>query len=116
MLRKKYKLIEKKIFSFQKAFLVFLILSLFFVSILEAKESSFQSSNQTRGISSSKKGKKRVSSITFEDELIQGDVKNPYVSYFSKEGDLKHKKIIKLRNNFLKEMKETAELWPHSGK
>lgn len=56
-----------------------------------------------------KKGKKRKASINFEDELIHGDVKNTDLLYLLKRKQFNYKKLIKLRKNFLPEMRRSAE-------
>lgn len=58
---------------------------------------------------------KRRTSINFEDELIQGEVKRPELLYLLQQKQFNYKKLIKLRENFLPEMERTAEDVQHSG-
>ena len=55
------------------------------------------------------KSGERTQSINFEDELIQGDVKKPDLLYLLQKRDFNFKRLIKLRDNFLPEMNQTAE-------
>lgn len=52
---------------------------------------------------------KRTTSINFEDELIQGEVKKPELLYLLQKKQFNFKRLIKLRENFLPEMSRTAE-------
>ena len=56
-----------------------------------------------------KKKKKRKASVNFEDELIHGDVKGSELLYFLKRKQVNYKKLIKLRKNFLPEMRRSGE-------
>lgn len=86
----------------QKDFLFFFLFFSLLSPLLQAEEG--------------KQAKKRVSSITFEDELIQGEIQNPDLLYFSKESDSQYEKILPLRNDFLKEMRETGDQVPIKGR
>lgn len=62
-------------------------------------------SNDTK----SRKG--NVLSITFEDELIKGEIQNPDIlSVLQNSGAPRNKKIIKLRNHFRPEMRQAAKI------
>lgn len=52
---------------------------------------------------------KRRTTINFEDELIQGEVKKPELLYLLQRKQFNFKRLIKLRENFLPEMRRTAE-------
>ncbi len=54
-------------------------------------------------------GDKKTTSINFEDELIQGEVKKPELLYLLQKKQFNFKRLIKLRENFLPEMSRTAE-------
>lgn len=54
-------------------------------------------------------GDKKTTSINFEDELIQGEVKKPELLYLLQKKQFNFKRLIKLRENFLPEMNQTAE-------
>lgn len=55
------------------------------------------------------KDNKRKTSINFEDELIQGEVKKPELLYLLQKKQFNFKRLIKLRENFLPEMRRTTE-------
>lgn len=52
---------------------------------------------------------KRTTSINFDDELIEGEVKKPELLYLLQKKQFNYKRLIKLRENFLPEMGRTAE-------
>lgn len=54
-------------------------------------------------------GDKKTTTINFEDELIQGEVKKPDLLYLLQKKQFNFKRLIKLRENFLPEMGRTAE-------
>ncbi len=51
---------------------------------------------------------KRVE-VNFEDQLIKGEVQKPELFYLLQKKQFNFSKLIKLRENFLPEMKKTAE-------
>lgn len=53
---------------------------------------------------------KKTTSINFEDELIEGEVKKPDLMYLLQKKQFNFKRLIKLRENFLPEMNRTAEV------
>ena len=53
--------------------------------------------------------KRKRSTIDFEDELIQGKVKKPELLYLLQKKQFNFKRLIKLRENFIPEMRRTAE-------
>lgn len=52
---------------------------------------------------------KKTTSINFEDELVEGEVKKPELLYLLQKKQFNFKRLIKLRENFLPEMSRTAE-------
>lgn len=61
------------------------------------------------------KDDKRKTSINFEDELIQGELKKPELFYLLQKKQFNFKRLIKLREDFLPEMRRTSEDLRHSG-
>lgn len=55
-----------------------------------------------------KKGSKRVE-VSFEDDLVQGDVQKPELFYLLQQKQFNYKRLIRLRKDFLPEMRSTAE-------
>jgi hypothetical protein len=52
---------------------------------------------------------KKTTSINFEDELIEGEVKKPELLYLLQKKQFNFKRLIKLREDFIPEMGRTAE-------
>ncbi len=59
--------------------------------------------------SKSSGGDKKTTSINFEDELVEGEVKKPELLYLLQKKQFNFKRLIKLRENFLPEMGRDAE-------
>lgn len=59
--------------------------------------------------------KNRRTSIDFEDELIEGEVRKPELFYLLQKKQFNFKRLIKLRTDFIPEMKKTAEEIRRSG-
>ena len=55
------------------------------------------------------KKNKRQTAINFEDELVQGEAKKPELLYLLQKKQFNFKRLIRLRENFLPEMRRTAE-------
>ncbi len=68
-----------------------------------------------KGRAQKKSGKTRTATIDFEDELIEGEVKKPELFYLLQKKQFNFKRLIKLRNNFLPEMRRTSEELRHTG-
>lgn len=62
------------------------------------------------------KKKPRRTVIDFEEDLIQGDRTNPELFYLLERKQFNYKKLIRLRENFLPEMRRTAEEIKRSGR
>ena len=54
-----------------------------------------------------KKGKK-VYTVDFEDEFIEGHVKNPTIFHLFNKQQLEYDKLVDLKKDFLPEMRRTA--------
>jgi len=69
-----------------------------------------QQSQQKQATSGSGKptGKKKTA-VTFEDQLIEGEVKRPEFFYFLQKKQFNFGRLIKLRENFLPEMRKNFE-------
>ncbi len=52
---------------------------------------------------------KRKAVINFEDELIKGEASKPELFYLLQRKQYNFKKLIRLRENFLPEMRRTSE-------
>jgi hypothetical protein len=52
---------------------------------------------------------KRKTKIDFEDELVEGEVKKPELFYLLQKKQFNFKRLIKLREDFLPEMRRDAD-------
>ncbi len=62
-----------------------------------------------------KTGDKKKTSVDFEDELVEGELKKPELFYLLQKKQFNFKRLIKLRENFLPEMRRTSEDIQRSG-
>ena len=63
---------------------------------------------QTPPAKATGKAPKRTT-VDFEDQLVQGEVKKPELFYLLQKKQFNFGKLIKLRENFIPEMDKTAE-------
>lgn len=56
-----------------------------------------------------KAGKVKKTTIDFEDELVEGEFKKPELFYLLQRKQFNYKRLIKLRKDFIPEMKQTSE-------
>lgn len=54
----------------------------------------------------------RTESIRFDDELVEGELRKPELFYLLQKKQFNYKRLIKLRENFLPEMRRDAEKIP----
>ena len=54
-------------------------------------------------------GDKKRTSIDFEDELVEGELKKPELFYLLQKKQFNFKRLIKLREDFLPEMRRDAD-------
>lgn len=62
-----------------------------------------------------KAGDKKTTTVDFEDELVEGELKKPELFYLLQKKQFNFKRLIKLRENFLPEMRRTSEDIQRSG-
>lgn len=53
--------------------------------------------------------KERKAQLNFEDELVEGSTQKPELFYLFQKKNFNYKRLIKLRENFLPEMRRSAE-------
>ncbi len=53
--------------------------------------------------------------LSFEDELVEGSAQKPELFYLLQKKNFNYKRLIRLRENFLPEMRETTEVVNRSG-
>ncbi len=69
------------------------------------------------GVHSFAQGKeKKRTNINFEDQLIRGEVQKPELFYIMQKKQFNFGRLIKLRENFLPEMRKTSEVVPRGVK
>jgi hypothetical protein len=56
-----------------------------------------------------KAGDKKRTKIDFEDELVEGELKKPELFYLLQKKQFNFKRLIKLRENFLPEMRRDSD-------
>jgi len=56
-----------------------------------------------------KGGAKKQTKIDFEDELVEGELKKPELFYLLQKKQFNFKRLIKLREDFLPEMRRDAD-------
>jgi hypothetical protein len=59
---------------------------------------------------------KKRTNINFEDQLIRGEVQKPELFYIMQKKQFNFGRLIKLRENFLPEMRKTSEVVPRGVK
>ena len=75
-----------------------LVLTIFFISA-----SAFAQSESSRP----KVPKKQT--LSFEDELVEGSAQKPELFYLFQKKNFNYNRLIRLRENFLPEMRKTSE-------
>lgn len=55
------------------------------------------------------KPKERRATLNFEDELVEGSTQKPELFYLFQKKNFNYRRLIKLRENFLPEMRKTTE-------
>jgi len=68
----------------------------------------FAESNHCLADNSAKK-EPRKQTITFEDELVEGSTQKPDLFYLFQKKNFNFKRMMKLRNDFIPEMKRSTE-------
>src|SRR4051812_48872241 len=56
-------------------------------------------------VQTTKSGQPKRTTIDFEDELVEGKTKNPELFYLLQKRQFNYKRLIRLRENFLPEMR-----------
>lgn len=88
----------------QQWFRVFATLICLLVSLTSVKAWS-QSAQNTPA--AGKDNKKQT--LSFEDELVEGKTDKPELFYLFQKKNFNYKRLIRLRENFLPEMRKTSE-------
>ncbi|HPI39182.1 MAG TPA: hypothetical protein PLJ21_00155 [Pseudobdellovibrionaceae bacterium] len=97
-------MIRNKILLFQLKKKILIGVYFFFMMMI----SSFAEA-QNKMQASNNKQKMRRQEITFEDELVQGGTQKPELFYLLQKRNFNYGKLIKMRDNFIPEMEQTAK-------
>jgi hypothetical protein len=64
---------------------------------------------QGKSSAANKQPTEKRKTLSFEDELVEGSTQKPELFYLFQKKNFNYKKLIKLRENFLPEMRKTSE-------
>lgn len=82
---------------------------LFIAVLLTAGGFSAFAQEQGKAASGGGDKEKKKTRIDFEDELVEGELKKPELFYLLQKKQFNFKRLIKLRENFLPEMRRDAD-------
>ena len=68
-----------------------------------------QTSSTTTTTTTTTAKKERKATLNFEDELVEGGTQKPELFYLFQKKNFNYKRLIKLRENFLPEMRRSTE-------
>ena len=83
-----------------------MVISLFSMSVFSGATVAFAQDSNAK--SATAKGEKKQN-LSFEDELVEGATQKPELFYLFQKKNFNYKRLIKLRENFLPEMRKTSE-------
>ncbi|MGE5085385.1 MAG: hypothetical protein ACM3MG_03735 [Bacillota bacterium] len=86
-----------------KALIIFVAL----VGVCEISQAETTVRQSTTTTTTTKK--ERKATLNFEDELVEGGTQKPELFYLFQKKNFNYKRLIKLRENFLPEMRRSAE-------
>lgn len=81
-----------------------------------AQSSGDASSSSASSAKGSAKGGNKKTTINFEDQLVEGQTQKPELFYLLQQRNNNFKRLIRLRENFLPEMRKTSEDVGRTGK
>lgn len=81
-----------------------LLVMIFFVEVGFA-----QSSHSTSSTTVTTTRTERKATLNFEDELVEGSTQKPELFYLFQKKNFNYSRLIKLRENFLPEMRKATE-------
>lgn len=74
-----------------------------------AQDEAGEKTEKSGGGGGDKAGDKKRTKIDFEDELVEGELKKPELFYLLQKKQFNFKRLIKLREDFLPEMRRDAD-------
>lgn len=72
-------------------------------------EDAAPAASSSGGASKSRPKGTRTQKLNFEDELVEGGTQKPELFYLFQKKNFNYKRLIKLRQNFIPEMRKTSE-------
>ena len=70
---------------------------------------SFSFAQEGGGTPAASSSKERRATLNFEDELVEGATQKPELFYLFQKKNFNYGRLIKLRENFIPEMRRTTE-------
>lgn len=96
--------------SFRQAFLVYAGALLLSMTPALAQNSAGDANGNSNAAAAGTTGKKeKKTTLNFEDELVEGQTSKPELFYLFQKKNFNYKRLIRLRENFLPEMRKTSE-------
>lgn len=84
-------------------------LAVFGASVAASAETKPETKSETKSDSKKTSGGKKSTSINFEDQLVEGQAQKPELFYMLQKKQFNYKRLIRLRDDFLPEMRKTSE-------
>jgi len=98
---------------FKTLALITAILGLTFLQGLSPQSARAQTGaaqvNRDNTVNNAARKKSKETTLSFEDELVEGANTKPELFYLFQKKKFNYKRLIKLRENFLPEMRKTSE-------
>lgn len=85
------------------------LLSVLFVLVASPAFAEDKGKSASAGTSAANKGGAKRTTINFEDQLVEGQAQKPELFYLLQQRNNNFKRLIRLRENFLPEMRKTSE-------
>lgn len=82
---------------------------LFFIIAVTLIFGSTAAYSQDSKSAAKKSGQKKSTTIDFEDQLVEGAAAKPELFYLMQKRQFNYKRLIRLRDDFVPEMRKTAE-------
>lgn len=77
--------------------------------VMGVLSSAFAQTSSTTTTTTTTTKKERKATLNFEDELVEGGTQKPELFYLFQKKNFNYKRLIKLRENFLPEMRRSTE-------
>ena len=85
------------------------VIAMMFSNLADPAFAQEESKASQEKSTSAGKSEKRRTKIDFEDELVEGELKKPELFYLLQKKQFNFKRLIKLREDFLPEMRRDAD-------